>query len=115
MLLAHLVHDSALHFATERLSLIKVTHQSELSGRLEVIYMVLLVLALQELVQKRQSLILLHRAGLKPVCEVVHLGFVFAFAPDLGLEDLDIERAARISKVRLNDVFVKLFQLIQFV
>ena len=43
------------------------------------------------------------------------LGFITAFAPDFGLEHLDIERAARISEVRLNDVVVKQFQLIQFV
>ena len=43
MLLAHLVHDSALHLAAERLSLVKVTHQAELSGRLEVVHMVLLI------------------------------------------------------------------------
>ena len=43
MLLAHLVHDSALNFATERLSLVKVAHQPELPGRLEVIHMVLLI------------------------------------------------------------------------
>ena len=45
----------------------------------------------------------------------MYLGLGNALAPDLGLEHLDIERAARVFEVRLNDVIVEQFQLIQFV
>ena len=63
MLLAHLVHYSALYFAVERLSLVKVAQEAKLSGLIKVINVVLFVLALKELVQECQPLVLLHGAN----------------------------------------------------
>ena len=91
MLLAHLVHDSAFHFAAERLSLVEVAQQAELPGLLKVRHVVLSIRALEELVQECQPLVLLHGADFDTICEVVHRGLRLVLAPDFGLEDFDVK------------------------
>ena len=60
MLLSHLIHNFALDTATECFTFIKGTHETLLSRLLQVLNMMSLVLTFEELMQKLESIALLH-------------------------------------------------------
>ena len=74
-----------------------------------------LVLTLQELMKEPQSVLLLHRADLDPVREVVHCWVRITLVPHLGLENLYIKSTLSISDVRLDDIVIELLEVVQVV
>lgn len=110
-MLAHLVHQVAADTHIEGVFFVELAHEAFVARILQIADKLIFNGALQELVDQRETLSLLHLADLDSVCEVDGLWGLIIPPPDLGFENFQIEWPTRFSQVVLEHIVVQLLEM----